>query len=918
MKLNNLSLPLDAEQQQALLDKVALLELNEKKMHRIIRRLEHNNESINAMYESAVQLHRFDVDEKEKQGLYTRLMMEACPSILMILDSELRYVIGTGALLARHFGFNDVCEIAALPIGDIFRQSIHSHWIQKTVDNCHKVMDSGSPMHYNDVTAFTDERIMHVNITISPAVDEDMKIIGVVFMMHDITEPIMLKEEAEAASRAKSNFLANMSHQIRTPMNAIIGMANLLNSTSLNDVQEGYIFNILKASESLLTIINDILDFSIIDTNNVVLEESPYKLKALIGDIANVINLRVNESHLDLVIDIDPALPRKYIGDKLRIKQALLNILSNAVKYTSQGTILFSVSFREQSDTDTMLLVFTIKDSGQGIAQEDIATLFTAFNQIDFLKQNDIRGTGLGLAISKGLVDNMNGTIDVESTLGSGSTFTLTIPQKISDPSPIVKIDSPAQKRVLIVGNCSSSNILEQSLTRLFIQYDYIRDADLFEEAVQNKDFSHIFYWQALSTDSLQQSISRLNSVQIIAVQNLSNNMFALPEGQQVLFEPLFLPDIAQMLNRHSTETPEGTDKNIVEMAIFNTSVLLVDDNEINLMVAAEILKCYGVGTTLATSGAEAVELAKTTDFDMIFMDYMMPEMDGITATGFIRELGGWYSTCPIIALTANAVVGNREIFLEGKLDDYLTKPIDLVQLSEILSKWLPKEKFTSSDTSSPPILDASESDEIESDELIKIIKTCPLDVKGSLTQIGGSEQTYITILRAYLNNLPNKVRILSDMILGKDWDSFRIEIHAQKSALYNIGAYSLSEKARKLEMATAKNNISYIISHEKSFFSELDELKLLLYEVFPIATTVNKTKATDRHKDELMDNIDSILDYLEQLEHDSAMEIIMDLCAVHFDKTSDTLLDDARQAIDSFDYDTASNCLLNLKGVGI
>ena len=405
----------------------------------------------------------------------------------------------------------------------------------------------------------------------------------------DTIEAMRLAEEsrrlAEEASMSKSNFLANMSHEIRTPMNAIIGMADiLLHDGNVPDEAQNQLLNIKSASDGLLGIINDILDLSKIESGKFDLILDTYSVPSLINDISTIIKVRLQESAITLRIDVDPKTPNKLYGDEVRVRQIIMNVLGNAVKYTQKGTIDFIVKY--EIEEDSCILKIDVKDTGIGIKEEDIDTIFGVFNQVDTRKNRNIQGTGLGLAISRDLARMMDGDITVDSVYGEGSTFHICIKQKCD-------------------------------------KYTEIGDKAA------------------------------------TALNNLSYHKMKSEDEWTIVPRP---------------------DKRI----------LVVDDVQVNLMVAKGIMKPYGMVVDTASSGAKAIELVQQNDYDAVFMDHMMPEMDGVDATRIIRSLdGNKYKELVIIALTANAVAGTKEMLMAEGMQDFIAKPIDKKELNTIIEKWL-------------------------------------------------------------------------------------------------------------------------------------------------------------------------------------------------------------------------------------
>ncbi|MDL2264421.1 response regulator [Synergistaceae bacterium OttesenSCG-928-I11] len=693
---NEISLPLTLDQQERLLDELNQARLADKKNQRTIRRLEHDKESINAMYENAIHLRDHNERERDKQSMYNRLMLQFFPGILLVLDDQLRYTIGTGAYVAQKFGFSDEKELNAQPLETILRGGADDAWVDRTLENCRHVLEGGDAMRYTDFLVFKDGDQVHANVTIAPA-KRGGDVQGVLFLLDDVTELVKTKEKAEQAARSKSSFLANMSHEIRTPMNAIVGMGHLLETTELSEKQKDFLENLLRASDSLLDIINDILDFSKIDAQRFELVEQDYNLAELVGDVVNIVKLRAHEKRLALYVDISPDLARLYRGDNVRIKQILVNVLTNAIKYTKSGSIEMRVA--SSGTRAEGRLFFSVCDTGIGIREEDLPNLFSAFSQMDVRKNRNVEGTGLGLAISKGLAQAMNGDIFVESEYGVGSCFTVSLPQRVVDARPLIDRDALRGENVLLVERDESAASASRMLASIGVPFERLRAIHELTNIPDLTPYTCAIVHCDPALPLTTEDLAPLRALRTIFVTVMgAEQEQALPRGAVILYEPLLIDALSHALHGGAEDERGARREKLGAFTAPGARVLLVDDNEINLLVADEILRQYGLDVVPVSSGAEAIDAVKRERFDLVFMDHMMPEIDGVEATRRIRLDPGPNENVPIIALTANAVVGMEEYYLANQMSDFLSKPLDIEKLSEKLKRWLPAEKIRYAD----------------------------------------------------------------------------------------------------------------------------------------------------------------------------------------------------------------------------
>ena len=494
--------------------------------------------------------------------------------------------------------------------------------------------------------------------------------------------------QTEDANRAKTNFVSNMSHEIRTPMNSIVGITEILLRSRHSPKEQEYLLNIQSSGRVLLTIINDVLDCSKMEAGKMQLFDEPYDTCSLFHDLRISMENRIGHSGLELIYDIDQDIPCKLKGDMGRIRQVIINLVNNAIKYTEKGSVRFSVHVR-QKNTDKVMLYYEVADTGIGIRKEDQKILFDAFQRVEMDRNRYVEGTGLGLTISQNLVNMMGGVIEVESEYGKGSRFFFTIEQTIIDPTPVSAVNYNGQK----------DNVTEKEAECLFIALE-----------------AHI---------------------------------------------------------------------------------LLVDDNELNLVVAKELLKPLRMQIDTAENGLQAVKMVRGSQYDLVLMDHMMPVMDGIEAAKAIRALPeDKYQKLPIIALTANAMVDARKEFLNAGMNGFVAKPIDFARICNQLKLWLPKDlvRDVPKEEAKKLLADDLSDREIQPEDpqmgfsFEEGVKHC------------GSKAALMKTIRIFYRTIDSKADKIEQCLKEGLISDYVVEVHALKSSALLIGAVPLSEAAKELE----------------------------------------------------------------------------------------------------------------------
>ena len=735
-----------------------------------------------------------------------------------------------------------------------------------------------------------DERIFQSHTTLM--YDASKTMIGVMGSTTDVTDMIKLQRSLEEANKAKSVFLATMSHEIRTPMNAILGMADLASrETVVPSVQE-YLHTIRQAGGNLLDIINDILDISRIESGTTDLSAEKYAFSSVINDVAHIISIRAHEKHLRFIINIDNNIPDMLFGNPKRVRQIILNLLGNAVKYTDTGFISLSIN-GTFTDNHNIILTIQVADSGKGISQENISNLFEKFSRFD---SSNIEGTGLGLAITKGLLESMNGAIEVQSKFGEGSVFTATLPQIIQEYHKIAAVSNVEKVNALIYERreiCISS--ITETMRRLGVNYSLVSTAHEFYQEINSDRYTHVFVGSVLYGQVKDEYPNIKTNVKLMLLAE--HGEIITQQNATILTTPIFSIPVANFLNGVSGYS--DTKKEQIKRIAPNAKILSVDDIDTNLTVLNGFLKPYKMQVTSCKSGMEALEALKSMPYDLLFLDHMMPEMDGIETIKRIKELIDEYphiSQLPIIALTANAIAGTRTMFLTNGFDDYISKPIDTTALHNILIKWIPVNKW---------VEQKKIHDESENEPDINIeININALNIKKGLFMAGGTTKNYLNTLAVFHKDGIDKINQIKSCLNNNNLPLYVIYMHALKSASASIGADILSEAAKALEKAGQMGDMEFIEAHNNQIISDLETL---LGEINATLTKVNDNESPASPDPEGLETELSILkDAIQKFDSASIKKATNTLSKYVKDPDIGTTIEGILQNIFNGDDDTA------------
>jgi len=753
---------------------------------------------------------------------------------------------------------------------------------------------------------------------IAPIFDKEKQIKYYASIKENITEKVLAREKLQEAQEdainangAKSEFLAKMSHEIRTPMNAVLGMLYLLEKTQITSLQENYIKKANHSANSLLGIINDILDFSKIEAGKLDINNQEFEFNTMITDILSVMSFKAEEKNLELLAYYDNSIPFYIISDKLRVGQVLSNLISNAVKFTSMGEVMISTKLIKENNNHIEIM-FCIKDSGIGISSSSQKVLFQEFSQVDSSATRNFEGTGLGLAICKKLTELLGGKIWIEeSKEGVGSTFCFTIKcTKSSTKSVKTPLYDKTQVNNLKCLVVDDNNSAAEVLTKMLESFGYeVKTVLCGKDAIKyikNEIFDFVFLdykmdeLNGVETYQIVKDDLKANKTKTIMISAYSReiidaNLQAIGiEGY--LSKPISPSSLYNKIFEVQNNEKEGLPyvvQNITIQYFNGAKILLVEDNELNQEFALHMLEERGLEVDVASDGIESLAKIKNKKYDLILMDIQMPHMDGLEATRHIRKMNGeYFQNIPIIALSANALLGDKEKSLDAGMNEHITKPFDPIALFNILSIYLDTEE------KSVETINIHDQNNIKLQRLDGDI----FDIENTLSKLNNSYEVYIKILKQFSHTYEDVFNTVYSLIESRDVEALQAKVHEIKGVTGNIGAMKLFDRLIVMDRFLKKGEIPNL--------QLLNEFK---NELSKVITSINKLE-TEEITSKSFDK-EEVIVLLQNLENNLEEDVvacdeILQKLVPYLESEYKEFSEHLSLAIDDFDTDTAKELI--------
>lgn len=743
----------------------------------------------------------------------------------------------------------------------------------------------------------------------------------------------------EETNRRTEDFLTNVSHELRTPINVVTGLTAVMLKTEEEKEKRKNIQSVQMAGHRLFSQIEDILDYTEIDTGRIKVTEDNYMISSIINDIITGNRMQERENAAELIFDIDAGIPSLLVGDRRKIKKIIKHLVDNAMKFTKKGGVYVRIYALPKEYG--INLCIRVSDTGIGIDEENLSKIKESFYQSNGGRNRRAGGLGLGIPIVCGMTTAMEGFLQIESTEEEGTTVSVSIPQKVADASPCMSVTNREslclgcylrpEKYAVPEVRSYYNEMITHMVRGLDLVLHRVFNLEELEKLVSMYQLTHLFIGREEYEEN-KKYFERLEKNMDIVV--IADDGMVLPEGSRIkqIRKPFCCLSVISMLNAGPVKGTDGFEREC--MVCPGVRVLVVDDEPMNLMVAEGILRDYQMQVKTAESGMKALELCEKEKFDLVFLDHMMPEMDGVETLKRLRKM---YTeegeALTVIAFTANAVSSAREMFLREGFDEFVSKPIEYLELERVLKKVLPKSSvvFVDQEEKQPEGWEeaaaAEGSMEIQTEEdMFSRLEKFGINTSAGLQYCRGDKEFYTELLAKFAQDAPQKEQAIDAFWKKEDLENYRIMVHALKSTAKMIGADSLSESARKAEEAAKNRDMAYINAHHEDLLTTYRETALEMSETpdpdSDSPVSLGNGNGTNISGEEFLQRLNALRDCFDTFEADRAEILIAEMSSMAYEgKPVEELLRDIREDVDEFEFGKAAEkmqvLIKNMEGGG-
>lgn len=715
---------------------------------------------------------------------------------------------------------------------------------------------------------------------------------------------------------SKIRFLANMTHEIRNPMNAIVGMNELILKEDLTPGAREQAEVIRDASSQLLRIVNNILIYSKLDSNKWDPVSVKYSFRDLMRDVIDDVSKGMQDEGAEFYVFIDRTIPTYLFGDIQGIKQIFMYLLYNSIQQNQRRSMSLEVRSERIVEEHILRLKCRIAETGNGMPEADVDSLLGAFNKYDSRRNATLKGLGLEISICNELLAMMDGFLKIESVVGVGTAILFEFSNYVIDDTPMLSVDESMERRVLVyLHDKDEENVWKNLMEDIKISPVYAAGPVAFRNEIENHRYTHIFLWEK-DYELLYDILTQTMCEDMTYVITDYNHVYKDFGNCRILRKPLSCLNIVDVLNGEWDQS-EYTRKRKTERVVFpDARVLVVDDSLVNQKVICSLLENYEVKAKTASGGIACLDMLRAEDYDLILLDQLMPEMDGIETLRRIKKMAGHNSRIPVLCITAELGRDVWERLIDEGFDDYIAKPVKDYHLSRLLRQYLPNEMavVVSDEEEKPEKAQETAKQENDADD-----RSLEIDIEKGINNVGGSEDVYLTVLNTYYNEGLDKWKAVPEQFMNGDIQLFTTNVHALKSSSASIGAYAISERFKKLEFAGKENNRGYI---GEKLDECLEDFRELLDNVKEILVSKNAFEGgTDSGPDlSGMEEVSLMHGFVEELQQNlnnvnlkKCEEMINEMYGTNYGDEVNSVVRQIKEAYDMFDYHKVKELLSTL-----